>query len=97
MNAIVFSVIFIVSYSLLVTWAANNYKRSIKREYEEKLDKANLRSLAQNVHLSNLTETNKILLSRLAERGKDIEKLHAKINDIGVFRNAKGQFQRIEQ
>lgn len=91
------SIVSVIVYVLFITWISTNWKRSVKDEYEEKLGKANLKISEQDAYVQSLLKSNKILLTRLSDRAREIEDLHAIIYSTGVFRNSKGRFQRIEQ
>ena len=81
-----------MSYMLLISWSARNYKRSIRREYEERFDaeleKANLRSLAQELQISQLDE--------LLQLSTDsVFSLNQRLYNTIRRRDSKGRFVKI--
>ena len=89
------SVVVFIVYTLLATWACSHYKRSIKKEHEEKLEAYSKSKLEQEEQIRELNESNEILRKKIKSAYEEIDGLHEQINYTGVFRNDKGSLQKI--
>lgn len=56
--------LFSIAFMLMCFWAANNYKRSIAKEYEERIDHLRLKNLNQGIEIERLNSE-----LRLAKEG----------------------------